>query len=295
MVTDIKVKIAFDGATAANRDKRQMEVGTVELLLDEDSLSNKKSSNNCYPWLLYFGSESYSEMQEQIGKELDIINEWGRYGAQITIDGITYTIKLFLTVDLKCLAVLAGMVAFYGKAKYCCFWCRLTRDRRGALDLSRNEVKLKTAHWIQGTWETIEHLALSTRETKASENEGMKEKPLINIPPEQVVPCMLHLVMGVVRRLLAKTANLINDNPILTELMVERFALLHLHLNPNKKLDFKQRVKKSRFTRTEYLRILENHPVILKDLLDAANGIYNTKQNTNTELTTELRGNKSCT
>jgi len=47
----------FDGATATSNKRRQMEIGTVEVMLAKHELAFLKSSHNCHQWLIYFGEE----------------------------------------------------------------------------------------------------------------------------------------------------------------------------------------------------------------------------------------------
>jgi len=62
----IRTKLAIDGASAANKKRRQMESGTVELLLPEYDLSRLKSSKNCHQLFLYFGKEDAETLIDQL-------------------------------------------------------------------------------------------------------------------------------------------------------------------------------------------------------------------------------------
>src|SRR5690606_19646562 len=124
----IRIKLAFDGATATARKKRTMEAGTLELLLPDYNLSFLKSSRNCHQWLLYFGGENAETLREEIGNEtMKEINKWAREGKELEVGGKTYEIELFLTCDMKALTVILGMNECYKSDYFCCPWCILQR------------------------------------------------------------------------------------------------------------------------------------------------------------------------
>ncbi|KAL6066434.1 hypothetical protein QOT17_009620 [Balamuthia mandrillaris] len=267
---DPKLKFSFDGATASERGHKQLEVGTIEFLSKKLTLSEMKSSHNCHPWILYLGKEDRKMMIEELGKNKDFINEWAKNGLQLTSKtGEVVQVETCLVVDLKTLVVLTGKNEFYRtNTCYRCFWCNMTKDElesqvnaRGEVEfLSEEKTKFHTLEEIINDWQTISHLAPSTRKSQASQHNGQVEEPILLFASKQVIPCLLHLVMAVCRKLLNKTLELVWIDPkgLLVKLLAQRLEKMGIYLVESKKAgNFSQRVKKSRFNRREFLIVLE--------------------------------------
>ncbi|KAL6040284.1 hypothetical protein QOT17_025447 [Balamuthia mandrillaris] len=313
----VKVKLSLDGSTAAARGHRQMELGTLETLHDEWSLKALKSSHNCRPWLMYLGKEDSSTLEAELGSQLNVINEIAMKGSTLTIEAEEVNIELFLTVDLKALKVLSGLNSFYSsKATYCCFWCLATRQEIGDRNLKEETISFRTVEKVINklptrkkkrakefleqlkrtepnninyenpgmvVWEVIKNLQQSTREKSACNHAGHINKPLLLFPPTRVVPDLLHLVMGVVRKLLMKTAELVTENDdelhlqILNKLIEMAIYIVDIEekrkeiedkrkkkkRNNQTKIELAQQLKRSHLNRAEYLHILQHHKEIL--------------------------------
>lgn len=279
----IRLKIAFDGATATARKRRQMECGTIEFLLPEYNLSFLKSSRNCHQWLLYFGGENAKTLREEIGKRaMNTINKWaakGIEGKEIKVGDSTYHVELFLTCDMKALCVVLGMNECYKhNASYRCPWCSITRDKLHEfteISALKDQLAFRSFDDCNKIWNLLErkHWAKSTRKNKAVQNKGYINKPVLKFQMNHVVPCLMHAIMAILRKFIYLLETLMSQTPDLQSIFVEKFEAIGVHLKKAEVGEtFKVRVKRSRFNRAEYLKILEGHNILFEELAKRAVG-----------------------
>ncbi|KAL6072557.1 hypothetical protein QOT17_005380 [Balamuthia mandrillaris] len=258
------LKLAFDGSTAAKKTRLQMEVGMMEFISKKSTLKVLKSSHNCHPWLLYLGSKD----GETLIREL-VLNNWIEKGVLLTSSsGELVHLWPYIVVDLKALAVFSGMYQFYrSNSTCCCFWCNITKQQLARGELSAEETRFHTLEDVKNDWKAVIDWEEATRRSKATDHHGQVLEPVLFLNPIQVIPDLLHLLMGVVRKLINKTIELTAEQPKLQQLFVERMAGIGIYLIPAASgVGFKKRIKDSRLNRREHLIILENHTFILADL-----------------------------
>ncbi len=53
----IELKIAFDSATMTSGKRVQQEIGTFEIMGEDETLADMRSPAHAHQWLLYFGAE----------------------------------------------------------------------------------------------------------------------------------------------------------------------------------------------------------------------------------------------
>jgi hypothetical protein len=97
----------------------------------------------------------------------------------LKVDGVTYTLELFLTCDLKCLTAIGGMNNFFNsKSTYRCFWCFITKADLANLNLRPDMYAFRTATKIKQYAEKTKRWAESTRKKNASVNGGIVAEAL---------------------------------------------------------------------------------------------------------------------
>ncbi|KAL6048928.1 hypothetical protein QOT17_020767 [Balamuthia mandrillaris] len=263
------LKLAFDGSTAAKKTRLQMEVGTMEFISKKSTLKALKSSHNCHPWLLYLGNEDGETLIRELGDQRAVLNDWIEKGVLLTSSsGELVHLWPYIVVDLKALAVFSGMYQFYRSNSTCrCFWCNVTKRQLAQGELSAEETRFRTLEDVKNDWKAVINWEEATRRSKATDHHGQVLEPVLFLNPMQVIPDLLHLLMGVVRKLINKTIELAAERPRLQQLFVERMAGIGIYLIPAASgVGFKKRIKDSRLNRREHLIILENHTFILADL-----------------------------
>lgn len=115
---------------------------------------------------------------------------------QITVNDIIYNLDLFFNGDLKFVQICLGLCSATGN--YACPWCIVHKDSR--LDISKS----KDHYNADGLRRTYKSISMHC-DTKSF---GCKNKPLLQIDPEKVVPDELHLFLRISDILLD---NLIED------------------------------------------------------------------------------------
>lgn len=132
---------------------------------------------------------------------------------------------------------MSGMNSFYRSAcKYRCFWCWITSDD------------------------------LSNRKNKASRNGGIIGQPILEIDPDHTMPCLMHAIMAIVRKLIKNLDPLLVQQPDLEDVFCAAFEEIGARIvKPKKDLSFCKRLKKSRFNRSEYLHLGEKPFAVLSD------------------------------
>lgn len=70
----VRIKFAFDGTTATKSRRRQVEIGTLEILTDR-SIGEIKSPFNAVQWIIYIGAEEWSNLQEELANALPVLKK----------------------------------------------------------------------------------------------------------------------------------------------------------------------------------------------------------------------------
>lgn len=173
--------------------------------------------------------------------------------------------------DLKALVKFMGIYACnHPKAKWRCPWCLVQNSQLADFGIQRWPLQRKD-------WDTINRGGLKrAKENFARNNAGIIGTPTFEFAMDHVLPCRLHFLMAVTRKLYELLMTETFDNPALEEAFLGILASLKLKLvketsDEGKKRTFLERVKKSRFGRPEYLRIIELYQDLIAVLERGAN------------------------
>lgn len=259
----IVLKFAFDGANITSKRRVTEEIGTIELLLDECNLEQLRSVTNCHQYIIYIGGESRKEYQAELANVIPVVNQLIKTG-KLAVDGIEYDIEPVLVCDLKALVKLLGLYnCFHPKAYWKCPWCSVCIHNLA--DFGIKEWPLRTKEeWDKLATEAERRATKSAKDTFARNNKGIMGTPLFDFAMDHIIPCMLHCLMGVTRKLFELLAAEAHNNPTVEEeflaiLASLKISLIHSTSSEGKKRTFSDRVKGSRLGRPEQLRIIENH------------------------------------
>lgn len=170
---------------------------------------------------------------------------------------------------MKCLVRVLGLYdVFHPKAHWKCAWCHV--DANKIADFSINKWSLRDIAKMQEMGKKLNGKSEATRKSHAAANYGIKSEPVLQFVLEQVVPCFLHITMGLTRMLLNRLAEEADQNPKLAAELVQRLEskTIALKLVPEEKekgktRKFSKRLEKSRIQRPECLRIIEHQEYLL--------------------------------
>lgn len=183
---------------------QQSESGTVQLIWDGLKLNETMLSENVHQWMLYLGPELYETLKEEMGNQLEFINQLADEMSEkrtvrifeiffymiflefiiiqvITMQvviktpngkGRSYALSIALVLDGKALCTVLGLYeCFKHGTTYRCPWCEVTEDEIANFDRPswafRDINKMKEA----GVKITTSGYAKTTQEKKRSEPE----------------------------------------------------------------------------------------------------------------------------
>lgn len=100
------------------------------------------------------------------------------------------------------------------------------------------------------------------------EAKGSKRQPMLAFEPKQIIPCLLHIVLGIGRKMLRLLVNEATGHEKLEKELLDVLEnRMHIVLNRNTKLPLAKRVKKSRLSRTDYYSLFQHHAALM-DVLE---------------------------
>lgn len=159
--TTINIKIAFDACRMTK--KTEQVVGSIACV-EEDC--NYKSPFNADQFVMWLGHETYEEYEKELEHIIPEINKLITSN-KIIIDGIQYTIELYLVVDMKTLCMLLGLYEVYrSNTNFKCCWC----------EISSNDIaNLEKVSWAFRNIKQMKEIA--SKKGKPGENTGIKVTP----------------------------------------------------------------------------------------------------------------------
>lgn len=262
----IKVKLSFDGGQLTSSKRKKGELGTAQIITDDMNLSYLKSPKNTYLFLIYLGDEEREVLEEELADCIELVNKLAE-GEKIVVDGKEYEIDPYLVCDMKALVKLQGFYEVYRpNSKYKCFWCYVTKT--DMCDFDKECWKMRTLEELIKNGDKVDACASKAKNEEAArkkfagaEGKGQMYPPLFRIEPTHVIPCLLHLLMAIIKHLLTK---LISEaecgNTDVEKLFEQVFEALNLKLpKPKKDESFSDRASAARFGRPELLSILQNY------------------------------------
>ncbi|KAL6070879.1 unconventional myosin-VIIb-like [Balamuthia mandrillaris] len=263
------VKFAFDGATMTQGKRKKQEIGTFNFLFDGLELAKAKSVNNAHQYLIFLGEEDREALQLELQNAVKGI-EYLANGGTICANGTEYALEPVLVCDMAALVHLLGLYSCYHpNSKWKCPWCCVDKHSIANFAIECWPLRNEAEMWRDG--EQAEKCeSKSGKDRFAQKHFGVQNKPLINILLDHIIPCMLHCFMGVMHKLLELLMEQApNDSP-LAEGFEKCFETLKMKLPKETKKKKKvktleQRVKKARFGRSDYLRILEQRALSVGD------------------------------
>lgn len=142
-----------------------------------------------------------NEYKQELAAVRDVINGIVA-NPSLTVDGTSYTLDPYLVLDMKSLCVMLGLYEVYrSNCKFRCCWCHCTKDKIGVFNID--------------SWSFR-----SIAQMKA-DAELNKTPSLLDFPLERIIPCSLHLMMGITRKLLKDLASQIDRDSNRTELITK--------------------------------------------------------------------------
>lgn len=91
--------------------------------------SELRSPSNASQFLIYIGTETYSEYKRELKDIIPVLNAFLNKTLTINIDDKKYVIDPYLVVDMKTLCTVLGLYnVFHPKSNYCCCWCNIIRQ-----------------------------------------------------------------------------------------------------------------------------------------------------------------------
>jgi hypothetical protein len=172
---------------------------------------------------------------------------------------------------------------FHPKSKWKCPWCLVHVDNIWNFDIKN--WPLRNQAEMQKLWEEVEQKHTEYAKRKfAGKFYGILAKPLFNFVMDHVVPCMMHCQMGITKKLTQLLAEETIENPDLAEkweIVFENIGIKLISKSTKEKgreRTFIERIKKSRFNRTDYLHIIENYQRFLAPLKEKATSVNSKKK-----------------
>lgn len=272
----ISLKIAWDEGHMTRH--RPMEVCTMDIVSDKN-VSTCKSWKNSY-LIALFGAkpgESSVETSEILKEELaDIFEAVNAFQAspKMMINGIEYTIKIFVCLDLACMTKSLGLKDLWRhNSAFRCPWCCVTKQQIG--DFSIPEWSFRNINTMHELFDEIAHLAPATRKGKGPRYQGIWEKPSLKLPLKRYIPCMVHLIMSIVKFL--RKILFAEIEPYFDAVLKYR-AAIHSAIkipkqnegnfvpNLTKQKEIIETLEKLKINRSESLKLLEEHELVCECL-----------------------------
>lgn len=200
-------------------------------------------------------TQVYKEELRNVAATIGYLNA----GGTLSINGQAIQVEPMLVCDMKAVVRLLGLYnVFSPSATWKCAWCKVS---------SSNIADFTREHWPfrdKVEWEAqltdLDGKSDRTRASYASENWGVRERPVLNFPVTHVIPCMLHCVMAVVQKLFQLLTRDSRHNPCLEhawEMLLEELGIKLVPKGKGKEMKaLADRVLKSRFNHSQCLLIL---------------------------------------
>lgn len=270
---DLIVKIAFDGATVTSGKRLKQEIGTFDFLVDGLDLAAAKSIDNSHQFIIYLGGEEREELEQELMNTIKVVDELVEKKT-LTIGDVEYNIEPVLVCDMACLVKVMGLYnVFCPNSKWKCIWCLVNETELFNFTIESWLLRDLTVMRELGKLAEVKQ-SEGAKSTFAREHYGVRNQPLFKVALDHIVPCMLHCFMGIMRKLLELLVEEVFHRRRLQQRFEEIFTSLHLKLPKQEKKKARtlvERVKKARFGRPDFLRILENRKLFLDCLAEEAN------------------------
>jgi len=273
-VRKLILKIAFDGATVTSGKRLKQEIGTFDFLFDGLDLSTTKSATNAHQFIIYLGGEDREDLVKELEQVIEAVNGLVEE-KKLTVGEIDYELEPVLVCDMSCLVKVLGLYnCFCPQAKWKCCWCLVHESTLS--DFSVEYWPFRDAATMRRLGEEAEtKKSENSRANFARTNYGIRNLPLFTILLDHIVPCMLHCFMAIMRKLLELLVEEVYHRPELQAKFEAAFTEVKLKLPKQEKKGkgvrtLVERVKKARFGRPDFLRILENRQLFLDCLAAGA-------------------------
>jgi hypothetical protein len=184
----------------------------------------------------YLGAEDKEELREELTRAIPVINSL----LQITVGDNEYQIQCFLVCDMKCLVRILGLYdVFHPKSHWKCAWCHV--DATNIADFSKPAWPLRDIKKMVQQGKPMNGKSEAQQKTFARTHHGITCEPILAFLLEQIVPCFLHITMGITRALLNRLGEQADDKKALADELVERLesSTIGLSLVPESKGDGK--------------------------------------------------------
>ena len=252
------IKFAWDGAIMTRNNKRKQEIGTFNIVMEEQTLAESKSAHNVHQYVIFLGEETRETLADELANAAKTIRSLVA-GTPIEVNNATYILEPVMVCDMAALVTLQGLYQVYHPSSiYKCPWCKVTADKLHMWEL---DWPLRDLKEMMETGSQTEGFSESKRKEWAKNHEGMRDKPLIEIDLQHTIPCNLHVFMAIMRKLVELLAEETAHNTELAEEWECVMKTLKITLpakNNTGKKTFIQRIKKARIGRPDYLHILKS-------------------------------------
>lgn len=286
--SQVDVKIGLDAGQAVKGKRKQVEAVTLEIVSGKSANQCKSMKNAYLVSVILPASGNNPETNSQLQHEL---NDFAKSIAQLLADPVvefeipsdnpsimtkvSVTVRVFGCCDMKCLLEILGLKnLFKSTCNYRCPWCEINNDLIGDFSPDR--------HWpfrdievMQTRWNSkLSKLADSTRSNYASNPTkqffGQVGRPILNLPLSRWITCELHCCMSMCKFLRNQFHGLIADSPAVCDEYISVLESLNIAVYSDTKkssaISFLERMKKTRLSRPESLRILLNGSSVFKCL-----------------------------
>lgn len=146
---------------------------------------------------------------------------------KLAVDGIEYDIEPVLVCDLKALVKLLGLYNCFHPKAYCP-WCSVCIDNLA--DFGIEDWPLRTKEEWDKLATEAERRAMKSAKDTFARNKGIMGTPLFDFAMDHIIPCMLHCLMGITRKLFELLAAEAHNNPTVEEEFLAILASLKISL-----------------------------------------------------------------
>lgn len=170
---------------------------------------------------------------------------------------------------MKCLVRLLGLYdVFHPSSFWKCAWCHT--DKTNIADFTRTSWPLRDIIKMIQLGKKMDGKSDAQQKTHARTHHGLMCEPILAFVLEQIVPCFLHITMGITRALLKRLGDDADDNAGLAAELAQRLQSSPINLKlvdeqskKSVKRSFSARLEKTRIQRPECLRIIEHQDYLL--------------------------------
>ena len=269
----VEFKFSMDGASIANDLHIKQVVAAVEMISDKLTMNQQRSPYNCIPVAVSLCGETYAEMEEEFGSLLQELNTLAASPQEfVTTSGKSVFVDWTIVIDLPLLLKLLGFSsAFYLCKEYCCWLCDALKIALSSYDTNSigNDLRQRTME-----------------ELLTGNHKGQINFPLLKVPLGKIVICSLHWTTAIIRTVLNRIAQEIDQKEkegCLTEAQVELFAnrlstlvgtkIMDRHYK-NKRRTMCKRIDSFWLTYARALSILKNYSMIIDDIFPPQRATY---------------------